>query len=361
MSATQPLLTTIDAPFQAMQVRKIAGARGVLRDARDNLILRKSACGAAGASTSLAILVALLATTTPAIGQVYKSIDSSGRVQFSDKPPPGAKPVDAAGDRVIRELQGRWSFANMTMDGVLRSDEKLAGATWTFRNTELVMEARNGEKQRFTVTMEPGSVPKAFRIAPVPPSSERGGWMIYEREGDRLRVAFMDNLDGRPAGFEPRRKQVVATLIAMPGGAGAQPATGRKQQDPCAILRDAGANELLGSSQTLTTPGTRDPGPSCRIEQATGFAVSLMLVQATTRAALDRERDKLSRNGRAVVQDEPAIGPAGFSAASGNNTVVMTLQGDTLVALSFDFPPGNYARLLPFARRVVANIGPGSR
>ena len=328
---------------------------------RDNLNLRKSACAAAGASASLALLVALLATTAPAIGQVYKSIDSSGRVQFSDKPPSGTKPVDAAGNRAIHELQGRWSIANITMDGTLRGDEKFAGATWTFRDSEFVMEARNGEKQRFTVTMEPGSVPKAFRIAPVPPSSERGGWMIYEREGDRLRLAFMDNLEGRPAGFEPRRKQLVATLIAMPRGAGAQPATGHKQQDPCAILRDAGANELLGSSQTLTTPGARDPGRSCRIEQATGFAVSLMLVQATTRAALDRERGKMSRNERAVVQDEPAVGPAGFSAASGNNTVVMTLQGDTLVALSFDFPSGNYARLLQFARRVVASIGAGLR
>lgn len=361
MPATQPLRTTTDAPRQTTQGRAIAGAPGVLRQARDNLNLRKSARGAAGASTSLALLVALLATTTPAIAQVYKSIDSSGRVQFSDKPPPGTKPVDATESRAIRELQGRWSFANITMDGALRSDEKFAGATWTFRDTELVMGARNGEKQRFTVTMEPGSAPKAFRIAPVPPSSERGGWMIYEREGDRLRLAFMDNLEGRPAGFEPRRKQLVATLIAMPGGAGAQPATGRKEQDPCAVLRDAGANELLGSSQTLTTPGARDPGRSCRIEQAAGIGVSLMLVQATTRAALDREREKLSRNVRTVVQDEPAVGPAGFSAASGNNTVVMTLQGDTLVALSFDFPPGNYARLVPFARRVVASIGAGLR
>lgn len=338
-----------------------------LRDSRvvalmlNNLSLRNSACGAAGATISMTLLVALLATTVPAIGQVYKSIDSNGRVQFSDKPPPGTKPVDATGNRDIDTLRGRWSMANITMDGTLRSDEKFSSATWTFRDTELVMEARNGEKQRFTVTMEPGSAPKAFRIAPVPPSSERGGWMIYEREGDRLRLAFMDNLEGRPTDFEARRKQLVATLIAMPTGAGAQVANGRKQQDPCAILRDAGANELLGSSQTTTTPGARDPGRSCRIEQATGFAVSLMLVPATTPAALDREREKLSRHERTIVQNEPAVGPTGFSAVRGNNTVVMTLQGDTLVALSFDFPLGNYPRLLQFARRVAASSGAGLR
>lgn len=308
-----------------------------------------------GAFASLVLLAALL-VATPVVGQVYKSVDPSGRVQYSDKPPPGAKPVELANNRSIHELQGEWSVANMTMNGELRGDAKIAGATWTFRDAELVMETRAGEKQRFIVTLEPGSLPKAFRIAPVPPSTERGGWMIYERDGDRLRIAFMDNLEARPTSFEPRRKQLVATLLARSSAAGARGATGRGQWDPCAMLRDAGANELLGTQQTLSTPGTRDPGVSCRIEQAAGMAVALMLVPAATRTALERERVKSNRIERAVVQDEPVLGSAAFSSAKGNGTTVMTLRGDTLVALRFDYPPGNHAKLIQFARRVAAGI-----
>jgi uncharacterized protein (TIGR03067 family) len=294
--------------------------------------------------------IAMFAVATVSAADLYKSTDANGRVQYSDKPPPGAAKAMIA-DGATKDLEGRWRVANTTMNGELSLDRKSVGATWTFRGDELLLETADGNRARYTVVLEAGSRPNALQLAPVPPSKERGGWMIYEREGDRLRFAYRDNLEGRPVSFAPQPKLVVTTLIAMDGGSGR--ATGTSARDPCATLRAAGIEEFLGTTKILATPGTPDPTASCRIEQGYGLAVTLVLVSAATRATIERERAKRVADSRNVVQDEPALGAAAFSSLQGNGGIVMALKGDTLVMMAFNYPPNNRDKIVQLARRVL--------
>jgi uncharacterized protein (TIGR03067 family) len=274
--------------------------------------------------------MALCLVGLAASAELYKSTDANGRIQYSDRPPPGRMPTAIAGNAAVPELRGRWRVANTTMNGELRYDAKFAGGTWTFDGDKLLVETAGGERTRFTVAAEPGPRPQALRLTPVPPSRERGGSMIYERDQDRLRVAFMDNFEGRPTGFAPQPKLLVTTLIALDRAGNSRAATTVAGGDACAMLRAAG------------------------VDQALGFAVTLLVVRAATRATFDRERDKRAADARYVVLDEPALGTAAFSSTRGNRMLVVTLKGDTLLEMAFDLPPAYRDRIVQFVRRVLA-------
>ncbi|MEP7330197.1 MAG: TIGR03067 domain-containing protein [Betaproteobacteria bacterium] len=309
----------------------------------------------------IALALGLIAAGVDASGQAYKTVDPSGRITYSDRPPAGDRPTSIPGRTVdaamIADLQGEWTIANVTFEGRARVDDKLVGATWSFRASELAVQTRDGKRLRFTVRPESGAQPKAFTFAPVPPSSERGGHMIYERAGDRLRLAYLDGIEGKATGFELARKLVVINLVARPAAVGpgyASPGPGR---DACSILRTAGADALLGSTQTLVTPSPSNPSAICRIEGTFGVAVVLALVPGSSQVALERERAKEARDQqRAIVADEPTLGASAFSATLGNSMLLMALKGETQVILRFNFPPGHRDRLIPFAQRVLATL-----
>ena len=303
-------------------------------------------------------LIALVAASAPAPCQVYKTIDANGKVQYSDRPPPGTPIAPSKYDAAsaFRELQGSWSVANATMDGALFDDPKIVGATWTFRDNELLLEPRTGERARFAVKLEPGASPKAFLATPVQPSGQRAGWMIYARDGARLRIAFMDNLEGRPASFARQPKLVLVTLVARDAMAGP---TGNRSH-ACDILRAAGVMDLLGPTAAPSTSRLSNPDTQCRFEQPMG-AVTLGLTRATDRSALDRERERQAKQAqvsaaRMVVQDEPDLGRSAFSVTTGNRAAMYLLKGDTMIVLFVELPAGNQARYMPFVRRVIAAV-----
>jgi hypothetical protein len=178
--------------------------------------------------------------------------------------------------------------------------------------------------------------------------------MIYERDGDRLRIAYFDGREARPTGFAPERKLVVTTLIPTDASRAAG-ASLAPRNDPCAILRAAGADAFLGGARILTTAGTPDPSASCKVEDAAGLAVTLLVVRAAIPSILERERAKAVADSRNLVQEE-ALGAGAFSSARGNHTIVWAQKGDTLVALAFIYPPSNRERLAQFARRVLAEL-----
>ena len=107
-------------------------------------------------------LIALVAASASAPCEVYKSTDSSGKVQYSDRPPPGTAlaPSKDDGDTAFRELQGTWTVANATLNGALFEDPKIVGATWSFRDNELLMEPRNRRKRRYTVRIDKARRPR---------------------------------------------------------------------------------------------------------------------------------------------------------------------------------------------------------
>src|SRR5262245_74600 len=161
------------------------------------------------------------------------------------------------------------------MNGAPRGDGKILNATWTFRGTELVVQSPNGERLRAALSVEASTRPPAFYVTPLDPPGNRPLWIIWERQGDELRVAFYDGATGRPEDFRPRPKLVVLTLLP------ARAAPTRAALDPCAVLREAGADRLLGGP-TRAQPARRhaeEAGSTCALVRTdSSSAVTLTLV-----------------------------------------------------------------------------------
>ena len=86
---------------------------------------------------------------------------------------------------------------------------------WTFKGNELILQSPQKGKVRATLAMDATSRPQAFQVTPVEPATEKSGWMLFSREGANLKIAFYDNLNGRPESFEPRDPRAEPELIVV--------------------------------------------------------------------------------------------------------------------------------------------------
>ena len=166
-------------------------------------------------------IVKTLLTSRVRFDQLHKWTDSSGQTHYSEKPPsqssdqpPVVKPV-AEDKNTFQELQGSWSVAKATMNGKESRDASLLEGNWTFKGNELILQSRQKGKVRFTLKMEAKAEPKAFHLTSVEPANEGSGWMLFSREGESLKIAFYDNLEGRPESFEPRGPRSEPELIVV--------------------------------------------------------------------------------------------------------------------------------------------------
>lgn len=129
--------------------------------------------------------------------------------------PPSAPAIDAsrpaARGNAIPELQGRWKVEDATMNGKNVPDPKLISMSWFFRGGDLLLTDGQGTTSRFAVRSEGAGV---IRLEPMGGSGERGGWILWMRRKDDLVLAFQDNLEGRPDGFAPGPKKIIARLRA---------------------------------------------------------------------------------------------------------------------------------------------------
>jgi uncharacterized protein (TIGR03067 family) len=354
-----------DDPGFVTQARVSGGAQRwrLTSEAPDHAMRRHADHSAAMRRSTIAVLVAALlaGAAVPAGAQVYRSVDANGRVVYTDQPPAkvaaarrGATPPRSD------ELQGERIVASATRDGGVVLDEKIIGAEWTFKGSELGVRTRRGESQVFTVELEAGAGPNAFTYKPVQPSNQRAGTMIYERAGDRLRIALMDGAEGRAVDFAPRPKQMILVLTRRPAAVG--PGVAGAGRDPCEMLRKAGVEDLLRTPQLAEVKGSSPASGSCGLESASGAAVVVQLVPASSRAVLDgqRNRDKNDKTNYAVpkvVEDEPALGAGAFTIKRGaTHMTAYALKGEWLLIVSFRHPPGDYARLIAFAQRLLAAL-----
>ena len=167
--------------------------------------------------------VKVLLTSTVAFNQLHKWTDSTGQVHYSETPPPrspdqrpAAGPVaEDQNTNSLRELQGSWSVIKATMNTKESRDAALLAGTWSFKGNELVLQSPQKGKARFTLKLDSGAKPKAFQLTAVEPANEASGWMLFSREGDSLKIAFFDNLQGRPESFEPRSPRAEPELIVV--------------------------------------------------------------------------------------------------------------------------------------------------
>lgn len=165
--------------------------------------------------------VKTLLTSKVAFDQLHKWTDADGRTHYSEKPPlrpsderPAVKPA-AEDKNAFRELQGSWGVVKATMNGKESRDASLLEGIWTFKGNEFVLQSRQEGTARFTLKMDAKAEPKAFHLTAVEPANEASGWMLFSRDGDKLKIAFYDNLKGRPESFEPRGPRTETELVVV--------------------------------------------------------------------------------------------------------------------------------------------------
>ena len=168
-------------------------------------------------------IVKTLMTATVAFNQLYKWTDSTGRTHYSEKPSPrstdqrpAAEPDTEDRDKnSFQELRGSWRVVKATMNGKESRDASLLDGTWTFQGNQLILQSPQKGKVRFSLEMDSKAKTKAFHLTSVEPPDQASGWMLFSREGDSLKIAFYDNLKGRPGSFEPRGPRSEPELIVV--------------------------------------------------------------------------------------------------------------------------------------------------
>jgi uncharacterized protein (TIGR03067 family) len=165
--------------------------------------------------------VKTLMTATVRFDQLYKWTDSNGKTHYAEKPParaadphPAAKPV-VEDKNALQALQGSWTVVKATMNGKETRDASLLTGNWTFQGNELTLQSPQKGKARFTLKLDAKAELKAFQLTAIEPVTEQSGWMLFLREEGSLKIAFYDNLQGRPESFEPRGPRSEPELIVV--------------------------------------------------------------------------------------------------------------------------------------------------
>jgi uncharacterized protein (TIGR03067 family) len=159
--------------------------------------------------------------------QLQTWTDESG-AHYAEKRPPGAGAQlsakklikDPGTNAMLKELQGSWVVVRSTTNGKESHDPALMGGDWNFQGDELILESPQKGKARFALEIDEQSKQKAFHLTSIEPASEGTGWMLFSRETNALKIAFYDNLEGRPESFEPQgevSKPVLVVVVLTPG------------------------------------------------------------------------------------------------------------------------------------------------
>jgi uncharacterized protein (TIGR03067 family) len=109
-------------------------------------------------------------------------------------------------------LIGAWRVTNVYGNGEERNDPEISDSIWTFDSPRLSVLDPNGKKTEYIYTLVRDSTGDAIRIQqPI----EQAGWMNYQLDGDGLKIAFYDNLRGRPDSFAQRPGQTEPLLVVL--------------------------------------------------------------------------------------------------------------------------------------------------
>ena len=168
-------------------------------------------------------VVKALLTSKVKFEQLHKWQDGAGRTHYAEQPPmqpsnpaPTGGPIDNPRTRsLLKELQGSWAVLEAAVDGKASGDRSLLEGQWTFQGSELVLRSPQKGNARFALQLDSKADPKAFQLTAIEPANSGSGWMLFARGSNTLKLAFHDNLEGRPVGFEPRQPKTKAALVVV--------------------------------------------------------------------------------------------------------------------------------------------------
>jgi uncharacterized protein (TIGR03067 family) len=172
------------------------------------------------AEDALATVKALM-TSKVKFEQLHKWTDSTGQTHYSEQPPvrvadpapPAAQINEARTRSLLQELQGSWDVIKATLNGKESGDRSLREGQWKFQGNELLLHSPQKGTARYALKADAKA--GAFHVTAIEPANAGSGWMLFSRETNTLKIAFYDNLDGRPTGFEPRHPRAEPELVVV--------------------------------------------------------------------------------------------------------------------------------------------------
>lgn len=248
----------------------------------------------------------------------------------------------------ISVLGGSWRVVLAEFEG--KEDHQMVGSVWVFQGTTLHAQIPQKGNAQYRITPDSNTSPKALKLTPVGSPAEAGGWMIFSRQHDRLKLAFFDNLQGRPQGFQPQQNLAVLTLV--PNTPGSSPSAAKLCQD----LQAANPTPLLGGITEPLNSNATSPGPSCGL-QGMGGRMVLAVVAAPGGKVYFEERLELSRRStNSQMQSEPGLGGSAYSItqAQGHRVDFVILKRNVALILVFEVR-ADPVSVQQFVKRVVAN------
>ncbi len=165
--------------------------------------------------------VKCLLTSAIAFDQLTRWTDAKGEIHYAERlpeptpvpvPPVKSEPFDL---NVFKPLWGSWQVTKATMNGQESRDPVLLEGKWTFEGSALTMQSPQKGTVQFKLKIDASTQPMAIYLIPVQPIQGGRGWMIFSCEGETLKLAYFDNLEGRPRTFEPRESGAKPELIVL--------------------------------------------------------------------------------------------------------------------------------------------------
>src|SRR3954469_20828583 len=91
---------------------------------------------------------------------------------------------------------GDWKTVAITVNGKAADDEELRNSIWSFALPRLTVADGKGQTTKYSCAVDGDSIELTAEKGP-------SGWIKFELRGDKLRIAFFDDLQGKPKSFEP--------------------------------------------------------------------------------------------------------------------------------------------------------------
>ena len=105
----------------------------------------------------------------------------------------------------VKKLEGAWVVESTSRDAQLASPWK--GSEWVFAKDMVTVKWPDGQKKTFPFTVDPAKTPKTMDFAPPKDSSQAPWPMIYELDGDSLKLC--KGGDKRPTKFTDKEGFIV--------------------------------------------------------------------------------------------------------------------------------------------------------
>ncbi len=275
-----------------------------------------------------------------------------------------AAPVRGSGPQPVdfTTLSGSWTeFSQYTTGGFTRhpglaptkdSGGRYSGTVYTFDGSELVIKEFGGGATRARLQMgAPQGRAGSFLVVSDPPGLGNQ-WMLFERQGEWLKIATHPFDGSLPTSFEPRPGLQVALLLS---------ASGLEARKPCRVLRKARVEEWLGFTPEFRDRGFEAPipGPICVTKRERGEQREVALITVLGATITDLLNDARARSSQSGWQREPDLGEAAFSVVSEERGEVgfVVYKNHVIVLLTSRWgPKATLAQMRGFARRVLAEF-----